>query len=87
MAGKIKTPDEEKTQEFIDIWNETGGLITKAQTARLLCVSISHMTNRAQTSLHLETIKFNGKEYITFQSFYKEFKKRKAPLSNLQKDS
>lgn len=76
MPAKIKKPDIKKTTQFVESWNAYGGLLTKAQAARMLDVTPGHI-NKSWKTINLEQIEIDGKKWITFQSLYKEFLKRK----------
>ncbi len=76
MADKKKTPNIKETENFIEIWNLNGGLLSQAQVSRMLDVKTSHITKNWK-SLELKKLNVNGKIYISFNSAYKTYLERK----------
>ena len=62
-------------QKFFDLWNETGGLITQAEAARLFELSRGRVS-QIITENKLKRYEIDGQKFLSYPSVYEIYKKR-----------
>jgi predicted XRE-type DNA-binding protein len=62
-------------QKFIDLWNETGGLISQAEAARLFELSRARI-NQFIKENKLNRYEIEGKKFLSYTKVYEIYKRR-----------